>query len=131
MATVRPKRPCKWLGCKNYANNTSAYCDEHLTMYLKRVKEQRALRDKNRLSAHKRGYTSRWQKVSHSFLITHPLCAECLKHGKLTPSTEVDHIKPHKGDKKLFWDHDNWQALCHECHSRKTAREDGGFGNAF
>ncbi|WP_407496877.1 HNH endonuclease [Pseudooceanicola sp. MF1-13] len=35
----------------------------------------------------------------------------------------MDHITPHKGDRKLFWDRSNWQALCHACHSRKTARE--------
>ena len=42
---------------------------------------------------------------------------------------EVDHIEPHKGDDTLFWDQDNWQPLCKPCHSRKTATEDGGFGN--
>ena len=28
-----------------------------------------------------------------------------------------------------MWDEENLQALCHACHSRKTAAEDGGFGN--
>ncbi|WP_186318376.1 HNH endonuclease, partial [Bacillus pumilus] len=23
----------------------------------------------------------------------------------------------------------NWQPLCASCHNRKTAKEDGGFGN--
>nr|DAE96978.1 MAG TPA: HNH endonuclease [Caudoviricetes sp.] len=49
--------------------------------------------------------------------------------GEIVPATEVDHIIPHRGDQKLFWDMSNWQALCHNCHSAKTAREDGGFGN--
>lgn len=40
----------------------------------------------------------------------------------------VDHIIPHKGDKQLFWDRDNWQPLCKKHHDRKTATEDGGFG---
>jgi 5-methylcytosine-specific restriction protein A len=40
----------------------------------------------------------------------------------------VDHIIPHKGDKALFWDSGNWQALCKRCHDVKTATEDGGFG---
>jgi prophage lambdaSa04, HNH endonuclease family protein len=30
----------------------------------------------------------------------------------------------------LFWDKTNWQAMSKRCHDRKTAREDGGFGNA-
>ena len=41
----------------------------------------------------------------------------------------VDHIAPHQGDDALFWDQTNWQPLCNGCHSAKTAREDGGFGN--
>lgn len=44
------------------------------------------------------------------------------------PATDVDHIVPHKGNHELFWDRDNWQALCHHCHSVKTATEDGGWG---
>lgn len=41
----------------------------------------------------------------------------------------VDHVVPHRGDKNLFWNaRGNWQALCVSCHSRKTVKEDGGFG---
>lgn len=40
----------------------------------------------------------------------------------------VDHIIPHKGDMELFWDRNNWQAMAKECHDKKTATEDGGFG---
>lgn len=30
----------------------------------------------------------------------------------------------------LFWDKvNNWMGLCKPCHSKKTATEDGGFGN--
>jgi 5-methylcytosine-specific restriction protein A len=41
----------------------------------------------------------------------------------------VDHIVPHKGDMRLFWDPRNHQGLCERCHNSKTAREDGGFGH--
>jgi tetratricopeptide (TPR) repeat protein len=41
----------------------------------------------------------------------------------------VDHIVPHRADRKLFWDQSNWQALCRMHHSKKTATRDGGFGN--
>lgn len=54
----------------------------------------------------------------------HPVCAMCG-----APATDLDHKVPHKGDVSLFWDMGNWQALCAGCHSAKTAREDGGFGN--
>lgn len=36
----------------------------------------------------------------------------------------VDHIVPHRGDEKLFWDESNWQALCKRCHDSKTMTED-------
>lgn len=52
-----------------------------------------------------------------------------MKKGLLVPATDVDHIIPHKGNEDLMWDEENLQALCHACHSRKTAAEDGGFGN--
>ncbi|AFR18473.1 HNH endonuclease [Burkholderia pseudomallei] len=45
------------------------------------------------------------------------------------PASVVDHIVPHRGDAHLFWDQSNWQAMSKSCHDRKTARENGGFGN--
>lgn len=75
------------------------------------------------------GYGYRWQKTRRIFLHRNPLCVECRRLGYYVPATEVDHIKPHKGDKKLFWDEKNWQGLCESHHSAKTARENRGFGN--
>ena len=54
----------------------------------------------------------------------HPLCVECLKAGRYVKATDVDHIKPHRGDSILFWDQRNWQPLCHRHHSIKTRNED-------
>src|SRR5271165_6111571 len=45
-------------------------------------------------------------------------------------STVADHILSHKGSWLLFSDLLNLQGLCGVCHSRKTAAEDSGFGNA-
>ena len=36
----------------------------------------------------------------------------------------LDHIIPHRGDRRLFWDRNNWQALCKSCHDSKTMTED-------
>lgn len=76
-----------------------------------------------------RGYGYKWQQARAGFLKKHPLCVYCLKKDKVTAATDVDHIIPHKGDMDLFWQRSNWQPLCGSCHSAKTAREDGGFGN--
>jgi 5-methylcytosine-specific restriction protein A len=41
----------------------------------------------------------------------------------------VDHIRPHRGNRDLFWDMTNWQAMSKVCHDRKTSKEVDGFGN--
>ena len=82
-----------------------------------------------RPSASARGYNSRWRKARKHYLSLHPLCVLCKAEGKTTPATVVDHVKPHRGDEELFWDEGNWQAACKPHHDRKTASEDGGFGN--
>lgn len=90
-------------------------------------KQRKADYDRKRPSAAKRGYDHRWAKARKDFLFRNPLCVHCQSLGVICPSTEVDHIKPHKGDQELFWDQSNWQALCKPCHSRKTATEDSRF----
>ena len=120
---ARPSRPCR--KCGRLTANKSGLCDEHV--HLK--KEQRKEYDRQRGTATQRGYNSRWVRYSKQYRLAHPLCVECYKEGKLTPATCVDHIIPHKGDMKLFWDPDNHQSLCTYHHGLKTAAEDGGFGN--
>jgi 5-methylcytosine-specific restriction protein A len=51
-----------------------------------------------------------------------PWCVECSLNGKSVLATVVDHIRPHRGDRRLFWDRANWQGLCKRCHDAKTAR---------
>ena len=77
-----------------------------------------------RPSARQRGYTVRWEKAARRFLKRHPTCAQFGKDAKCTGIAKcVDHIIPHKGDLRLFWDKRNWQGLCAGCHSRKTRSE--------
>lgn len=78
-----------------------------------------------------RGYNYRWQQERERFLRAHPLCCYCQRDGRVEPATVVDHIIPHKGDKALFWDRDNWQPLCKRCHdSTKKAEEAKGRGGS-
>lgn len=110
---MKPKHPCRHPGCPELVEAGQKYCERHKSMHPEEVR-----------SAASRGYNSRWRKARKAFLQSHPLCEECLKHGRYVKATDVDHIKAHRGDPKLFWDQSNWQALCHSCHSKKTARED-------
>lgn len=69
-------------------------------------------------------HTARWKRERMAFLNNNPMCAECLKAGKYNGNElELDHIIPHRGDEELFWDiAGNWQVLCIQHHSEKTAR---------
>ena len=82
-----------------------------------------------RESAARRGYGSAWQKARLQYLMINPLCVDCEAENRIVSAIVVDHIVPHKGDNELFWDRSNWQGLCKTHHSRKTATQDGGFGN--
>ena len=102
-------------------------CHRAPTTGAKRHEQQRV--DANRGTSAERGYGYRWRKARTAFLAAHPLCAKCAERGIVKAATDVDHIKPWRERPDLFWNTDNWQALCHECHAAKTAREDGGFGH--
>lgn len=84
--------------------------------------------DAARPNAYRRGYGRRWAAARVAWLQASPLCVVCAAAGRTTAASVVDHIRPHRGDPALFWDRDNWQSLCAECHNRKTATQDGGFG---
>lgn len=123
----KPLHFCRYPGCGELVSGQ--YCVEHQAKAEADEQTRRQRYDKGRGTAQERGYDSRWRKARRAYLLHHPLCVECEKEGKLTPATVVDHITPHRGDKKLFWDKTNWQPLCKEHHDIKTAKEDGGFGN--
>lgn len=110
---TRPNTPCQHPGCPELIPAGTKYCEKHKKLHPEAVR-----------SAGSRGYGRAWQKARKEYLAVHPLCVECMKRGLYVKATDVDHIVPHRGDRTLFWDKENWQALCHSCHSKKTGRED-------
>lgn len=112
---INPPKACFHPGCPNITHGT--YCTTHAKQHDTAYRRQRG-------TSNARGYTYRWQKESKAYLIRNPLCENCLnEYDVIRAATEVDHIIPHKGDMKLFWDETNWQGLCKSCHSKKTAEE--------
>jgi 5-methylcytosine-specific restriction protein A len=109
------KTRCRHVGCPELTHN--GYCDKH-----------RGAADRRRGSARERGYDYRWEQARIQYLQDNPLCAECGRNGKVTAATVVDHIEDHKGNHELFWDRKNWQALCKQCHDRKTMIQNGAKG---
>lgn len=122
----RAKHPCSFSGCPNITHDK--YCIAHSYIALKEIATQRKKQDDRRGTSTDRGYGSRWSRYRKAFLSQHPLCVKCNQEGALVPATVVDHITPHRGDYALMWDENNHQAMCAECHNRKTASEDGGYG---
>ncbi len=77
------------------------------------------------LSRHERGYGYQWVKTRARVLQRDGyLCQPCLKTGRPTPATEVDHITPKAQDGTD--DYDNLQSICTDCHKVKTKAETSG-----
>ena len=83
------------------------YCDKHAKLH-KRSSEAET---KSKFAY--MYWSTRWKQESEKYLEEHPFCEICGK-----PSYLVHHKIEHKGDKDLFWDKNNWQALCNSCHSK-------------
>lgn len=94
--------------------------NRHVPKGVKQGREAKRERDQSndrwRGSAASRGYGHRWQIARTGFLNQHPLCARCETEGRVSPATVVHHKIAHKGDKSLFWDRSNWEAVCQPCH---------------
>lgn len=91
-----------------------------------------------------RGYGYKWQQARAAYLVKHPFCAYCLRDAGISYEQDavaigltcmakgiglphaqvVDHIEPHRGDMKVFWDSTRWQSLCTTHHSRDKQREE-------
>ena len=95
---------------------------EKIWDYEQRIDAQ--IHTKDRAHAAERGYGAKWQRERRKFLESNPFCVKCYEEGHITMATVVDHIVPHRGDQKLFWDRGNWQPLCEHHHNVKTMTED-------
>jgi len=101
----KPMRICA--RCNRAVRSVCTTCDT----------QARARREKNRPTAHARGYGSRWQKLRKLVLHDDPICAVC----HVAASEEVDHVTPKaSGGTDAV---SNLQGICGRCHAEKTAQE--------
>jgi 5-methylcytosine-specific restriction protein A len=70
--------------------------------------------------------TGRWQALRRAQLVKQPLCCFCEARGRIVAATVCDHVEPHRGDSTLFWNEDNLQSLCADCHNSDKARIERG-----
>lgn len=109
----KPKKPCAYPSCPELTHER--FCDKH---------RQQAAREYNRYTRDedsKAFYNSTdWRKLSRRQLKREPLCAECLRAGRIQPAEIADHIRPiREGGARL--DIENLQSLCRACHNKKHA----------
>ena len=129
---IAPRRPCPGKGprrsrCPNLIARGASCCPECEPYQKQQVRRYDKARDNT--EARRWHHSQRMRIATRVFLNEHPLCVLCEKERRVVGATCVDHIIPHRGDYDLFWNQENWQSLCTKCHSVKTAKEDGGFGN--
>lgn len=76
----------------------------------------------------KRWYkTARWQQLRLAIFQRDVFTCQRAECGHLEGNTALlvcDHIKPHRGDERLFWDEANLQTLCKACHDKIKQREE-------
>lgn len=113
-------RPCRATRCPNLVKSKAeqGFCDDHASQRGAWVRERRAG------STTSRGYGAAWQRLRASILKRdHYICqcSVCSGLGRVREATEVDHIvgKASGGTD----DPGNLQAINHDCHKEKTARE--------
>lgn len=76
----------------------------------------------------KRWYkTARWQRKRQSIFLRDLFACQRKGCGRIEGDTSklvCDHIKPHRGDERLFWDEGNLQTLCKTCHDTVKQAEE-------
>ncbi|MER2536042.1 MAG: HNH endonuclease signature motif containing protein [Rhizobiaceae bacterium] len=69
--------------------------------------------------------TARWVKLRLAILLRDLYtCRMCRRIEPDMSKLVCDHVKPHRGDERLFWDESNLQTLCRPCHDRAKQREE-------
>lgn len=68
-----------------------------------------------------RVYDADWKRLRMVMLARFPVCS-CGKK-----ATDVDHIQSWRSRPDLRLDPENLRTLCHSCHSKRTARDQGGW----
>lgn len=77
---------------------------------------------------------TRWKKVRHTFLLSHPLCEDCLKEGKVYAGTLEDPLQVHHKKSpfatgtinyELLLDDKNLETICSRHHALRHQEEKG------
>lgn len=109
---------CVQQGCAKLVAKPG-YCEVHQRVVYREYNQARAARN---LETDKAYHTAAWRKLRLSVLNVEPLCRMCMAADKIAAACLVDHIVPVKQGGE-FWERDNLQPLCNNCHELKSAAE--------
>ena len=101
-----PLKPCAYSGCTATIRE-GRYCPAHKTI---------ASREYDRAHRNPKNYDHRWRVIRERYIKGHPLCAECIKLGRLVPADVVHHILP--VDRGGSHADENLMSLCNSCHAK-------------
>lgn len=102
------------------------------TLQSKKVKKRKEKNNFNSPSKDERMkyYNQRkWWSLRRTKLLNSPLCERCLEAGKIIPAIDIHHKdSPFKYTDEikrieLFFDYDNLESLCKECHGKHHRKE--------
>lgn len=131
----KPMHLCNHPGCMTLIPYDQRHCEKH--EYRKPI-DQADSKERHRINkaTYRRRITSKhegkyqrfyrstqWKKLSHHWLMMHPLCVSCEARGIYRKGDLVDHITELRDDWSKRLDPSNLQTLCYACHNRKTWRE--------
>lgn len=77
--------------------------------------------DRGRLTYRRWYNTTRWRAKAADQLRREPLCRMCQREQITRAASICDHVTPHRGDERLFWEGET-QSLCKPHHDRDKQR---------
>ena len=103
-----PKRDCVGCGRRVAGGRPCPHC--------------KARRDASQPGVRER-YGAGWDALARRVIAEEPLCRLCEADGRITASTQADHIVPVSVRPDLKQERSNLQGLCDRCHAAKSAAE--------
>jgi 5-methylcytosine-specific restriction protein A len=109
--------------CLVYACGLPVVTKGRCARHSKQVDEQRSV-GSDRQAGRALYRSPQWRTTRAAVLTLHPFCecAECVAGNLPVRASVVHHRRPHGGDRALFFDMQNLQALAKACHDSMTAK---------
>lgn len=123
---------CNHPGCTTLIPYDQRYCKKHDYRKPITYADKQERHRLNKQTYHKRMnskhegkyqqfyHGTEWKKLSHHWLMMHPLCVDCEAQGIYRKGDLVDHVIELRDDWSKRLDPSNLQTLCYACHNKKT-----------